>query len=228
MSPFDFAPPLSHIEYGKPSSLHGGRSGLKPSQSMPPDVYTILLSEMTARLREAEETIAQQKERLELLEALSITDELTTLFNRRGFVDAFRRELNISRRTGIGGVLVVIDLDGFKAINDTYGHLAGDTYLRQVARALREKVRSRDVVARLGGDEFAVLLTETTPEAGLARAAILSRAVNAETCRLGRDTLPLRASFGAEAFDGHDREDDITLRADTLMYKTKQERKSGR
>jgi len=156
---------------------------------------------------------------------MTMTDELTGLANRRGFVEAFRRELAAVRRGTPAGVLVMVDLDGFKLINDTYGHLAGDSYLRQVARALTDSVRAQDVVARLGGDEFAVLLTRVDAEAGLARATALAEDFNARTATWQRHALPLRASFGAVPYKGGDREDEVIRRADALMYKVKGQRK---
>lgn len=184
-----------------------------------------LVSALMDKLREAEERLAEQRERIAYLETLSLTDELTGLLNRRGFAEAFKRTLASARRTGTGGVLVMIDLDGFKAINDTHGHLAGDQYLRRVAKVLSENVRAKDVVGRLGGDEFAVLLTDAEGEIGLTRAAALADALNAETCRVGACVLPLRASFGAETYRPDDSEDDVTRRADMLMYRTKAARK---
>ena len=173
------------------------------------------------RLREAEARIEEQKERIAHLETLSMTDELTGLLNRRGFIEAFRRELAATRRTGMGGVLVIIDLDGFKAINDTHGHLCGDNYLRQAARTLRENVRAHDIVARFGGDEFAVLLTGTDAVQGTARADALSEIFNSQSCTWQMMELPLRASFGTQAYTGADREEDVIRRADAGMYRAK-------
>ncbi|OYQ32740.1 hypothetical protein CHU95_18460 [Niveispirillum lacus] len=190
------------------------------------DTYVYLLQDTIMRLREAEAKIAEQKERIEHLETLSMTDELTGLLNRRGFVEAFRRELASVRRTGMGGVLVIIDLDGFKQINDTYGHLCGDWYLRQSARALRDNVRAHDIVARFGGDEFAVLLTHTDPTQGLARAETLSTTFNATACQWQMNRLPLRGSFGTHPFTGADLEEDVIRRADAGMYRAKRRNKN--
>ena len=196
--------------------------------SMPADTYVYLLQDTIMRLREAEAKIAEQKERIEHLETLSMTDELTGLLNRRGFVEAFRRELASARRTGMGGVLVIIDLDGFKAINDTHGHLCGDWYLRQVARTLKENVRAHDIVARFGGDEFAVLLTHTDQAQGLARAEALSAIFNGAVCQWQMRSLPLRASFGTQSYGPGDQEEDVIRRADSGMYRVKRQAKSGR
>jgi diguanylate cyclase (GGDEF)-like protein len=230
MSPPDTAIPMR-------SALDLGLSlpPIRKSPQLPPDLfppgtgydtYRLILEGALARVAEAEQTIAAQQERIDYLETLSLTDELTGLVNRRGFREAFRRELAAARRSGVGGVLVMIDLDGFKAINDTHGHLAGDAYLRRVGRVLTESVRAQDVVARLGGDEFAILLTGVDPTAGAARAARLADAFNAGTCEWQGRVLPLRASFGSHAFGPGDREEVVTRRADATMYQAKAGRRT--
>ncbi|CAO3422048.1 GGDEF domain-containing protein [Azospirillum doebereinerae] len=184
------------------------------------------LDETMALLAEARETVAQQQERIAYLESLTMTDELTGLLNRRGFYSHFRRELASARRHGIaGGLLVMIDLDGFKAINDTHGHVAGDSYLRQVARMLSSNVREEDVVARLGGDEFAVLLTNTDTANGLARARQLAAIADSYHAEWGGKTLPIRFSVGTQPYGADDGEDEVMRRADSMMYGAKSARR---
>ncbi|HYG85851.1 MAG TPA: GGDEF domain-containing protein [Azospirillum sp.] len=183
------------------------------------------LGAVLAKLAEAEDTISRQQERIAYLESLILTDELTGLINRRGFNQHLKRELAAARRQGSGGgILLIIDLDGFKAINDTHGHLAGDSYLRQVARLLQSHVRQHDVVARLGGDEFAVLLTNTDPVAGAVRAAQFTKLENREHATWGGQMLPIRFSIGIEPYGPADQEDEVILRADVKMYRNKERR----
>lgn len=182
----------------------------------------VRLAALLSKLAEAEETITQQQERIAYLESLALTDELTGLVNRRGFNQHLKRELAAARRQGSGGgVLVMIDLDGFKAINDTHGHLAGDSYLRQVARLLQAHVRQHDVVARLGGDEFALLLTDTDPATGAARAAELAALANREHAAWNGQALPIRFSVGVQPYGPSDQEDEVLRRADVKMYRDK-------
>jgi len=131
------------------------------------------------------------------------------------------------RDPAAGGVLVVIDLDGFKAINDIHGHLIGDAYLRHVAHFLESAVRGHDVVARFGGDEFALLLTATDAETGTARAEAIAEAATAQSLTVNGHDLPIRFSLGVQPFGPHDKEDDVIRRADTKMYGNKNRRRAA-
>jgi diguanylate cyclase (GGDEF)-like protein len=197
-----------------------------------PSREKLMLDEALAKLAEAEEKLNEQQDRIAYLESLTMTDELTGLLNRRGFNGQFRRALASARRQGAqgaqGGMLVMIDLDGFKAINDTHGHLAGDAYLRHVARLLAAKVRDHDVVARLGGDEFAILLTGTDAETASARAQELSQAADADAMTWDGVRLPIRFSVGTQAYTADDHEDEVMRQADQRMYAHKSARRRGR
>ena len=107
---------------------------------------------------QVEQQIATQNERIEYLQGLSFTDELTGLFNRRGFSEQLKRTPASARRYGHTGVLIYCDIDGFKDFNDLYGHCAGDAVLRHVASILENALREIDTVARLGRDEFAMIV----------------------------------------------------------------------
>lgn len=194
-----------------------------------PSREKLLLDEALAKLADAEERLAEQQERIAYLESLTLTDELTGLLNRRGFNNHFRRTLAAARRQGaLGGVMVMIDLDGFKAINDTHGHLAGDAYLRHVARFLSARVRDHDVVARLGGDEFAILLTGVDEATGVQRAHELADAANADVMTWEGARLPIRFSIGAQPYKADDNEDDVLRQADQRMYAQKSARRRAR
>ena len=107
-----------------------------------------------------------ERRRLERrLRHLADHDDLTGLFSRRRFQEDLERHLAEGRRYGMTGALLVLDLDGFKAVNDTHGHSAGDRVLREVAEALLSRLRGSDILARLGGDEFAALLPRGGAEA---------------------------------------------------------------
>ncbi len=102
----------------------------------------------------------------EALRAISLEDDLTGLYNRRALVVLAEQQLRLAERNARGTVLLYIDVDGLKEINDTFGHQEGDQTLIDVARILRLTFRSSDIIARIGGDEFAVLAPEAKEENG--------------------------------------------------------------
>ncbi|HET6531600.1 MAG TPA: sensor domain-containing diguanylate cyclase [Actinoplanes sp.] len=143
-------------------------------------------------------------------------DALTGIPNRRAFMTALDETLAAG-----GGGLLFIDLDGFKAVNDTLGHAAGDRLLIVVAERLAAALAGGGLLARLAGDEFVVLSTEVHGAADLAELADRLARVFAEPVRLGDTTVPVRASIGTTLFTaGQDRED-VLHRADTAMYEAK-------
>ncbi len=170
---------------------------------------------------EAQQQLTEQSQRISTLETLSYSDELTGLFNRRGFNEQLRHALAIARRLESTGVLTFIDLDNFKNINDDLGHQAGDEVLVHVANLLDENVRATDMAARLGGDEFAVILQHTTPRGGRRRAAMLEQLINGSTVDFEVAEIPVRASFGTIAFGADDEATNLIARADAEMYRRK-------
>ena len=168
-----------------------------------------------------ERTILHQTLRIEEMEHLARTDELTGAYNRRGFDQEFKRVLAAANRYGETGVLIYVDLDGFKPINDTYGHAAGDLILCEVVRILEENVREHDFVARLGGDEFAVLLTRTTWKNGLERAELLKHLLNTTSVKWHDKNIAVRASLGFQRFGPDDCDKALLKKADNAMYEAK-------
>ena len=162
-----------------------------------------------------------ERRRLERrLRHLADHDDLTGLINRRRFQEELQRHLAEGRRYGLTGALLVLDLDGFKEVNDTHGHSAGDRVLCAVADALRSRLRESDIVARLGGDEFAVLLPrETAAEAEMVCRS-LEKAIPAVVPAPGAGRI--EASIGFAAFmDGVASVDDMLATADASMYAAK-------
>ena len=180
-----------------------------------------LLEQALVVAAEAQQQLATQSERIAILETLSYRDELTGLFNRRGFNERLSHTLAIAQRLDSTGVLTFIDLDNFKAINDTLGHQAGDEVLRQVASQLKESVRSVDVAARLGGDEFAVILVHTSANQCRQRVKILESGVNQLIVTFDDVQIPVRASFGVVAFGRDDDIAELIAQADAEMYRRK-------
>ncbi len=164
--------------------------------------------------------IATLEERLARAEYLADTDTLTPLMNRRAFHRAVERSVAQLARHGTPAALVFLDLDGFKAVNDTHGHGVGDALLVHTAWVLTEHVRTGDIVARLAGDEFAVLLDYTEGAAAAEKARSLCAALATRPLE-GR--IPIAISAGAAALLPTDTPEAALARADAAMYRAKRD-----
>ena len=152
------------------------------------------------------------------LSRLSVTDPLTSLLNRRAFKANLTAELARNKRYGHELALVLIDVDGFKAYNDTLGHVAGDRALQAVARVLAEVCRKTDIAVRYGGDEFALILPETEHRGAWNIAERFRRGVE----RLTWPERSLSVSVGvAMAGEGADTPDSLVQMADAALYRAK-------
>jgi diguanylate cyclase (GGDEF)-like protein len=177
---------------------------------------------------DAEKRMARLQARIDYLEGLSVTDELTGLLNRRGFAAQLDRALAAGRRTGQGGAMLIADLDGFKEVNDRFGHAAGDDLLRQVARLLSERVRRTDAVARLGGDEFAILLVGATEKGTENKAALLKSLIADTPFVVGAEQVKVAVSIGFAFYGNGETEDELFRQADMAMYAAKRQHKLAR
>lgn len=188
-----------------------------------------LLNYADEMLRKAERKIEEQQKRIKQLQNLSTTDELTEVANRRGFNEAFAGEIErINRGQSVGGILLLIDLDDFKPVNDTYGHAAGDECLRVVASFLKNEVRAVDAVARLGGDEFAVLFSNTTQaQINSHLEQIIWELNNLSINWLGH-TIRIKASVGAKAISANATQIEVFDAADNALYDHKSRNKCSR
>ena len=178
---------------------------------------TTLLSEVD----ELRQEVARLKARLNEAEELADQDPLTPVLNRRAFQRELRRVLTFAQRYGGPASLIFFDLDGFKAVNDRFGHAAGDLALKAVAERLRAQVRESDVVGRIGGDEFGVILVQADLSAALAKAASLVSAVESEPAPCGEWLAPLKISFGVRQIDPALSAEQILAEADKAMYARK-------
>lgn len=140
--------------------------------------------------------ITEQKKAAKVLEEQASTDPLTGLYNRRQFEILTYQGLQTAKRYNMPYSLLMLDIDFFKKINDTYGHDAGDEVLKNLARVLKETVRKSDVVARHGGEEFIVFLPQTAPEEALIAAEHIRKAVENMETRTEEHTIPVTVSIG--------------------------------
>ena len=162
-------------------------------------------------------------------EALSVTDDLTQLYNSRYLNLVLRRESKRASRSGRSLSLLFIDLDGFKRVNDSYGHLAGSRALVEAAGVIRGSARETDVVARFGGDEFAVVLPETGSEGALGVADRVRDRVR-DFVFLAGDGLEVRltVSVGVATLpDAASSAEELVRAADVAMYRVKESGKDG-
>ena len=152
----------------------------------------------------------------------SIVDPLTQLYNRRYMDEVLKRELLLAERKRGAVTVVMIDLDHFKRINDTYGHDGGDAVLVAVAATLRDNVRACDIACRLGGEEMLIVLPECSMANGVTRAEAVRLAIAALHVRSNGQTLTVTASFGVASFPEHGRTvESLVHAADLALYQAK-------
>jgi diguanylate cyclase (GGDEF)-like protein len=182
-----------------------------------------LTASLTQKNHELERTLdylRKTREELDYKEIMAQTDELTGLFNRRG-LNAFMEKLTGQARTlGISLGLIMLDLDNFKKINDTWGHHYGDEVLQKVADILQTHTRHSDMVCRPGGDEFVILLPGLTAERGLTLSESIRKQIDEDFAEDSAG-IKLTGSLGLAFFEQGDSVADLLLRADRNLYLAK-------
>jgi diguanylate cyclase (GGDEF)-like protein len=173
-----------------------------------------------------------QKRRIEIqqkqLEQMAYYDPLTGLPNRRLLERFIKREFSSMQHYGDETVITILDIDDFKRINDTYGHLVGDNILRQLAHLLKNNVRESDVVARFGGEEFIILMPRTSVKEGYVFAEKLRKLIMEKEFTIGSVRLQITSSFGVSSLRDIDSKtfEDYYLLADKALYLAKQSGKN--
>ena len=202
------------------------------SGSVSATVLGIPENEFTPRVRDAlmklmgeveslRQQLKQAKSRLDDAERAADQDHLLPVLNRRAFVRELTRHIAFSARYGTPASVLYLDLDGFKLINDTHGHAAGDAVLSHFAETLSENVRESDVVGRLGGDEFGVILTHANQEQANRKAQSLLEALSAAPAIYDGQQLPIGVSWGAFELRASENAETAMARADEAMYSRK-------
>jgi diguanylate cyclase (GGDEF)-like protein len=168
---------------------------------------------------------AELRAEVERLRQLADFDPLTPTLNRRAFLAELKREMAFCRRYEASAAVLYLDLDGFKSVNDRFGHMAGDLALARVAEILVANLRESDVVGRLGGDEFAVLMRQADAEAARAKADALSDLIENDGFEAAGQAVGLSGSFGVRAFDGQTDAEAWLSEADAAMFVRKRGRR---
>jgi diguanylate cyclase (GGDEF)-like protein len=189
---------------------------------------TQVFNHMVARLRRsrAELDSANQmlKEKNRALHQLAITDDLTGIFNRKHLMETLSSEVIRSGRHQHPFTLLIIDIDHFKRVNDTYGHPKGDDVLCRLATVFRETIRDCDYVARYGGEEFIVLLTEIEPQTSMIAAERIRKRTAQETIPSDAESISVTVSIGAAFFPGDgDNPQKLIQEADRALYAAKED-----
>ena len=177
--------------------------------------------EIVARIR----NIGYVCEKMKELEKLLVRDYLTGLYNRKFFMERFVEELAWAARYQEPMSFIILDIDHFKKINDTYGHSCGDEVLKQLAKVLTSSLRSHDIIARYGGEEFVVLLSNTSAEDSLIVAEKIRVSVQESDfcCEENDVKLPVTVSIGVTCTDGdfEPLPDSLIIKADQALYDAK-------
>jgi diguanylate cyclase (GGDEF)-like protein/PAS domain S-box-containing protein len=166
--------------------------------------------------------ISERKRLMAELERLSETDALTNTLNRRGFLKLAEREFVRMRRTAQPLTIVMIDIDHFKAVNDIFGHAAGDMVLAMVADRCKRNIRDIDILSRFGGEEFIILLTDAPLEAAHRVVARLREEIEASRATTIKGEVAVTASFGLSSVDPKEFDLETAIRlADEALYEAK-------
>jgi diguanylate cyclase (GGDEF)-like protein len=169
--------------------------------------------------------IAALRARLAEAESLAERDPLTGALNRRGFMRALETAISAVERYQSPAAVLFIDLDGFKAINDQYGHAAGDAVLQHVSRLVRSHVRESDSVGRLGGDEFGVVLARATAQEAARKGETLLDLIQTTPCVFAGVVHLVSASMGFRTIDAAQSAEVALAAADEAMYAEKRLRR---
>ena len=186
------------------------------------DALLITIRNINERLK-AEENLHKA---LKTLEILSTTDPLTELDNRRSLIKKISYESYRFERSSNPFVIIICDIDNYKAVNDSYGHNAGDFVLKEISSILKTTLRKQDVVGRWGGDEFLLLLPQTNLKGGKILAEAIRRKVEKKSFQFSDIELRITMTFGLASFRQSETIDECISRADVALYNGKRSGKN--
>ena len=179
---------------------------------------------LQTNLHESNQQIENLRENLEVAEETGMRDSLTSLWNRRAFDKMLALQVDTAPKKNLPTCLILADVDHFKKINDSFGHLIGDEILRLVANTISKNVKGRDFVARFGGEEFALILPQTSLENGLKLAMQIKQQLEIQKWFVSKRNEPVgtvTASFGVAQLQPGETKDVFVGRADAKLYEAK-------
>ena len=168
--------------------------------------------------------IAQLRLRILELEHAADTDPLVPVYNRRAFLREISRAQTVMSRYDMLSTIIFFDLNGFKSVNDRFGHGIGDELLKMIGVVLQDGVRDCDMVARLGGDEFGILLFKSDVKVARAKAQTLCCRIADQTVDMPTGSISISAAWGVAPCEPGDTVEQVLARADRAMYMSKRSR----
>jgi diguanylate cyclase (GGDEF)-like protein/PAS domain S-box-containing protein len=212
-----------HSYLGAPIVFRGHATGLIALYNTGTHAFTEKDAQVAELFANQVAIVLDNSRRVEQMEKQAITDELTGLYNRRAFASLAEKEVGRARRYQRPLALILFDIDHFKNVNDTHGHLMGDQVLRILTEKVTKTTRSTDIVCRYGGEEFIVLMPEAGREEAMAMAERLREMVSGITVVAPGGTLSLTISLGMAEFEAGSDETlgNLIHRADKAMYEAK-------
>jgi diguanylate cyclase (GGDEF)-like protein len=197
----------------------------KPAKRPPVPRIPVAPNDSKPAIRKLRVQLARAQARIDELQASADTDFLLDIPNRRGFERELNRSIAYIKRYHASGVLIVLDVDRLKPINDAFGHAAGDQVLKAIVGSLLEQVRSSDVIGRLGGDEFALLLWNLSETDARAKAALLEHAVDRLSFEFSGQVVSAGVSAGIALLGPQAEAGRALEEADRAMYVRKAQRR---
>jgi diguanylate cyclase (GGDEF)-like protein len=207
--------PAKEAHFEENLNLHG-----IPQSQMTPEVKSVI-DDLMAQIIKLNSEQVKLRSALRRAESLADTDSLSGVFNNRAFLREMGRVMAFGQRYDIPTSLLYFDLNGFKGINDTYGHAAGDAIIKGFSKCLQDNVRESDIVGRVGGDEFAVLLAHANYADAKHKAAQLKNAISALKIIYGDKLLTTNSTIGVYAISKNDTPQSAIKAADNIMYQGK-------
>lgn len=182
------------------------------------------VSVLKEQLEESQDEVGNLRHELERVRTEAVTDPLTGLVNRNGLANAFESALKNATASSYNLCLLMIDIDHFKKLNDSYGHLLGDKVIKFIADLIKQRVKGKDTAARFGGEEFIVLLPDTPIDGAYTVAEDIRQSIEKSRIKRSSDSQPIgevTVSIGVAQYYEGESIDEFTNRADSALYKSK-------